>query len=132
MNVVGSIGGPPLALFAVNADWPRDHTGPTLQTIFLTTKSVGLASLGLISFDLRLFSRLRAGRNVWALLVVIRRRVAAFGRQKDPNDAAAGPSVVVGRRCRKGLAQGQDRSLGPATASPRPGESHRCHTGGVS
>lgn len=47
MNVVGSIGGPPVALFAVNAGWPRDRTGPTLQAIFLTTNLVGLASLGL-------------------------------------------------------------------------------------
>lgn len=47
MNVVASIGGPPLALFAVNADWPRDRAAPTLQSIFLTTNVVGLASLGL-------------------------------------------------------------------------------------
>ena len=47
MNVVGSIGGPPLALFAVNAGWPRERTGPTLQSIFLTTNLVALASLGL-------------------------------------------------------------------------------------
>jgi hypothetical protein len=47
MNVVGSIGGPALALYSVNADWPPERARPTLQVIFLTTNLVAMASLGL-------------------------------------------------------------------------------------
>jgi len=49
MNVVGSVGGPALALYAVNAGWPPDRTRPTLQVVFLASNLVALASLGLPS-----------------------------------------------------------------------------------
>jgi uncharacterized protein len=47
MNVIGSIGGPALALYTVNADWPQHRTRPTLQVIFLLSNVVALAALGL-------------------------------------------------------------------------------------
>ncbi len=47
MNVVGSIGGPALAIYSVNAGWPPVRARPTLQVIFLTSNIVALASLGL-------------------------------------------------------------------------------------
>jgi len=51
MNVVGSIGGPALALFTVNAGWPPHRTRPTLQVIFLLSNIVALTALGLPSPD---------------------------------------------------------------------------------
>lgn len=47
MNVIGSIGGPALALFTVNADWPQHRMRPTLQVIFLVSNLVAIAALGL-------------------------------------------------------------------------------------
>ncbi len=47
MNVVGSIGGPAIALYSVNAGWPPERARPTLQVIFLATNLVAVASLGL-------------------------------------------------------------------------------------
>jgi uncharacterized protein len=47
MNVIGSIGGPALALYTVNADWPPQRTRPTLQVIFLLSNVVALVALGL-------------------------------------------------------------------------------------
>jgi uncharacterized membrane protein YfcA len=47
MNVVGSIGGPALALYSVNAGWPPARARSTLQVIFLASNVVALVSLGL-------------------------------------------------------------------------------------
>lgn len=47
MNVVGSVGGPALALYSVNADWPPVRARPTLQVIFLASNLVAMLSLGL-------------------------------------------------------------------------------------
>ena len=60
MNVVGSIGGPALALYSVNAGWPPARARSTLQVIFLASNVVAIVSLGLPS-----------SRSVdrWALLV---------------------------------------------------------------
>ena len=46
MNVVGSIGGPALALYSVNAGWPPARARSTLQVIFLASNVVALVSLG--------------------------------------------------------------------------------------
>ncbi len=61
MNVVGSIGGPALALYSVNAGWPPERARPTLQVIFLASNVVAIVSLGLPTFD----------RTWWALLTAI-------------------------------------------------------------
>ena len=47
MNVIGSIGGPAAALYAVNAGWPPQRMRPTLQVLFLISNLVALAALGL-------------------------------------------------------------------------------------
>lgn len=51
MNVIGSIGGPALALYTVNAGWPPERARPTLQVIFLVSNLVAIVSLGLPTFD---------------------------------------------------------------------------------
>jgi uncharacterized protein len=47
MNVIGSIGGPALALYSVNSDWPPARARSTLQVVFLATNLVAIAALGL-------------------------------------------------------------------------------------
>ncbi|HEX7168526.1 MAG TPA: sulfite exporter TauE/SafE family protein [Acidimicrobiales bacterium] len=47
MNVIGSIGGPAAALYAVNAGWPPARMRPTLQVVFLVSNGVALVALGL-------------------------------------------------------------------------------------
>lgn len=47
MTVLAGIGGPPIAMFAVNADWPAAVLRPTLQVYFLGLNLVALAVLGL-------------------------------------------------------------------------------------
>jgi hypothetical protein len=44
---VAGIGGPPVAMFAVNAEWPAVRMRPTLQAYFLGLNVVALAALGL-------------------------------------------------------------------------------------
>jgi uncharacterized membrane protein YfcA len=46
MTVLAGIGGPPVAMYAVNADWPADEIRPTLQVYFLGLNVVALAVLG--------------------------------------------------------------------------------------
>lgn len=46
MNVTAGIGGPAVALYAQNADWPTAALRSTLQVYFLGLNVVGLASLG--------------------------------------------------------------------------------------
>jgi uncharacterized membrane protein YfcA len=47
MNVIGSIGGPALALYSVNAGWPPARARSTLQVVFLATNVVAICALGL-------------------------------------------------------------------------------------
>lgn len=51
MNVIGSIGGPALALYTVNASWPPERARSTLQVIFLVSNLVAVVSLGLPRLD---------------------------------------------------------------------------------
>jgi hypothetical protein len=46
MNVTAGIGGPPIALFAVNAGWPLKTARPTMQLYFLGINAVALVTLG--------------------------------------------------------------------------------------
>jgi uncharacterized membrane protein YfcA len=47
MNVTAGIGGPPIALFAVNAGWSPEIARPTMQLFFLGINAVALATLGM-------------------------------------------------------------------------------------
>lgn len=46
MNVTAGIGGPPIALFAVNAGWSPEIARPTMQLFFLGINTVALTILG--------------------------------------------------------------------------------------
>ena len=46
MNVTAGIGGPPIALFAVNAGWSPEMARPTMQLFFLGINAVALTTLG--------------------------------------------------------------------------------------
>src|SRR4029453_15747933 len=46
MTVLAGIGGPPIAMFALNADWPVVAMRPTLQGYFLGLNIVAVAVLG--------------------------------------------------------------------------------------
>ncbi len=87
MNVIGSIGGPALALYSVNARWPPERARPTLQVIFLASNIVALASLGLPSFDRSWF------RLAIALLVGLGAGLAASRRV--PEHAARTATLLV-------------------------------------
>ncbi|HUQ39189.1 MAG TPA: TSUP family transporter [Acidimicrobiales bacterium] len=47
MTAVGGVGGPPAALYSLNAGWPARSRVATLQALFLALNLVTLASLGL-------------------------------------------------------------------------------------
>ncbi|HUR77365.1 MAG TPA: sulfite exporter TauE/SafE family protein [Acidimicrobiales bacterium] len=47
MNVATSVGGPPVAMYAVNADWPIASYRPTIQAYFLGINIVSVAARGL-------------------------------------------------------------------------------------
>lgn len=98
MNVVGSIGGPALALYSVNAGWPPDRARPTLQVIFLTTNVVALCSLGLPERDARqalLLAAMAVGLVVG--LAVARRIPEGVARNTTLAVAAVGGAVAVAR-----------------------------------
>ena len=61
MNVVAGIGGPAVALYAVNAGWPVASARPTLQAYFVALNAVGLASLGVPDVTLAQAAGLVAG-----------------------------------------------------------------------
>ncbi len=46
MNVVAGISGPPVVLFALNAEWPAERVRPTMQLFFLGLNALTLLSLG--------------------------------------------------------------------------------------
>lgn len=61
MNVVSGIGGPPVALYAVNADWAPRSAKATLQLYFLCLNVVALAGLGLPDPAPALFAAMAVG-----------------------------------------------------------------------
>lgn len=101
MNVIGSIGGPALALYAVNAGWPPDRARPTLQVIFLVSNVVAIVSLGLpastgrgpsgLVLAVALVTGWLAGLRVARLVPPAAARVATLGV------AAVGGAVAVAR-----------------------------------
>lgn len=96
MNVVGSIGGPALALYSVNAGWPPERARPTLQVVFLTTNVVALCSLGLPrrAPDQGLLLAAMAAGLVLGLLLA-RRIPEAAARNATLGVAALGGAVAV-------------------------------------
>lgn len=51
MNVATSVGGPPAAMYAINADWPAANYRPTLQAYFLGINVVSFAVRGIPELD---------------------------------------------------------------------------------
>jgi uncharacterized protein len=47
MTMLAAVGGPPIALYAMNAGWNASRARATLQTIFLPLNAVALVALGL-------------------------------------------------------------------------------------
>jgi uncharacterized membrane protein YfcA len=68
MNVVSGVGGPPVALYAVNAGWPVRTARATLQAYFLCLNVVALAGLGLPEFRPVLLVAMALGWAVGAAL----------------------------------------------------------------
>lgn len=100
MNVVGSIGGPALALYSVNAGWPPARTRSTLQVIFLASNVVALVSLGLpASREPTRWAALAIALVVgWAVGLRLHRRVPeAAARTATLGVAALGGAVAVVR-----------------------------------
>ena len=100
MNVVGSIGGPALALYSVNAGWPPARARSTLQVIFLASNVVALVSLGLpTSRDGGRWAGLVAALVVGWVVGLRLHRWVPEGRARTATllVAAAGGLVAVGR-----------------------------------
>ena len=94
-NVVAAVAGPPVALWAENADWSADRQRATLQAFFLGLNVVALASLGPPHLSGRLlggcFLALAAGVTVGGRLDVSER----LARRTTLGLAAAGGLVVL-------------------------------------
>lgn len=98
MNVIGSIGGPALALYTVNAAWPPLRARPTLQVVFLVSNVVAIVSLGLPRVDASWVGLL--GALVVGLVVglALARRVPEHAaRVATLGVAAAGGVVAITR-----------------------------------
>lgn len=46
MNLIGGVGGPPVALYAANAGWPIERVRPTLLAFFAVQNAVTVAVIG--------------------------------------------------------------------------------------
>jgi len=64
LNVVGGVGGPPVALYAANADWPPDQTRSTLQAFFLVQGVVTAAVIGFVLPSVPMLLALVAGTGL--------------------------------------------------------------------
>lgn len=71
-TVLAGIGGPPVAMYAVNAEWPAATVRPTLQAYFLGLNAVGVVALGLPRLAIAPWVGLAVG---WLLGLVVARRV---------------------------------------------------------
>lgn len=92
MNVVGGIGGPAAALYALNAGWPAGALRATLQAYFLVLNAVALASLGLPAMPPALLAGLLAG---WAAGIVVAPHVSQHAARTATLLLAATGGVVA-------------------------------------
>ena len=75
-NVVAGIGGPTVASYAANADWPPDRLRPTLALYFLGLNAVSVAARGAPSVSAELVSGCVAALAIgYATGVVLRARI---------------------------------------------------------
>jgi len=97
LNVLAGIGGPPIAMYAVNADWPSTSVRPTLQAYFLGLNAIGIAVLGLPHLSGWPWVGLLAG---WIAGLVVARRVpdTAARRLVLLVAAAGGVAAIVRAR----------------------------------
>jgi uncharacterized membrane protein YfcA len=95
MNVLAGIGGPPIAMFAVNAEWPSASVRPTLQAYFLGLNTIGIAVLGLPSLSFLPWTALLLGWLVGR--VVVRRLPEGVARPLTLALAAVGGIVALAR-----------------------------------
>lgn len=72
MNVASGVGGPPVALYAVNAGWPPRTARASLQAYFLCLNVVALVGLGLPDLRPGLFVAMAVG---WAAGTLVDRVV---------------------------------------------------------
>lgn len=95
MNVVAGIGGPPGAIYAINAGWPPAATRATLQTYFFALNVLTLLVVGLPRLDAGPFAGLALG---WATGLLVSRRLPA-GRVRTATLAlaAAGGALAIMR-----------------------------------
>ena len=99
MNVAAGIGGPAIALYAGNADWPATAMRSTAQVYFLGLNVVALVSLGFPHVAGGLLAGCGAALVVGLLLgaVVARRLAEPTARQLTLSLAALGGLVVLVR-----------------------------------
>ncbi|HEX2038315.1 MAG TPA: sulfite exporter TauE/SafE family protein [Acidimicrobiales bacterium] len=91
-NVVAGIGGPPVAMWAVNADWPPREARATFQLYFLCLNAVALAGLGLPSPAPVLFAAMGAG---WAVGAALDRYVSDRAARAGVLALAAAGAVIA-------------------------------------
>jgi uncharacterized membrane protein YfcA len=95
MNILAGIGGPPVAMYSVNADWPITTIRPTMQAYFLGLTAVGLVVLGLPAFSLVPWIGLVVG---WLLgRIAVRRLPDNVARPAILVIAAIGGLVAIAR-----------------------------------
>lgn len=99
MNVAAGIGGPAIALYARNADWPATAMRSTAQVYFLGLNVVALASLGWPAVSSALLVGCLAALTAGLLLgeLVARRVPETTARRLTLSLAAAGGAVVLVR-----------------------------------
>jgi uncharacterized membrane protein YfcA len=95
MNVLAGIGGPPIAMYTVNAEWPAATVRPSLQAFFLGLNAVGLVVLGLPAFSILPWAGLVGG---WLIgRAVVRRLPESVARPAILVLAAVGGIVAIVR-----------------------------------
>jgi uncharacterized membrane protein YfcA len=99
MNVTAGIGGPAIALYARNAEWPATAMRSTAQVYFLGLNVVALASLGLPHVAGGLLAGCVVAIAVGLLVggAVVRRVAEPTARRLTLGLAAAGGAVVLVR-----------------------------------
>jgi uncharacterized membrane protein YfcA len=95
MTVLAGVGGPPVALYATNADWEASRVRGTLQTVFLPLNVVALVALGIPRWQVTVYLPALVGLSAGLVIGACTARFVSTGVARNVTLSLAAVSALT-------------------------------------